>query len=152
MKSSLCYKTVLMVALIIMLPVSFADSLSLTYDKNGNLLGGDGNFRVYNSLNQLWKVYNGSDTTGVLLETYTHDPVEEKVLIKNVSNLDGSWKETVYYIFDDYLEVVNSSGTYGFTYVKHDGQLIAELLPDSSKKFYHPDHLGSITLVTDSSS
>ncbi|MBS3097442.1 hypothetical protein J4209_01455 [Candidatus Woesearchaeota archaeon] len=135
-----------------MLPVSFADSLSLTYDKNGNLVTGDGFYRVYNSLNQLWKIYNGSDTTGPLLEKYTYHPVEERVLIKNVSNLDSSWKETVYYVNDEFVRIVNSSGTYDFTYVKHEGQRVGELRPDSSKIFIHPDHLGSTTLITDSNS
>ncbi|MBI2140083.1 hypothetical protein HYU14_04105 [Candidatus Woesearchaeota archaeon] len=120
-------------------------------EKNGNLVSGDGFYREYNGFNQLWKVYNGTSASGVLLEEYTYDPLEERVLIKNTSLSNGTWKETVYYIFDEYIEVVNSSGTYGFTYVKHEGQLVAELKPDGSKIFYHPDHLGSTTLITNSS-
>ena len=139
-----------MTFLVVMLPVCFADSLSLTYDKNGNLLdSGDGITREYNSLNQLWKVKNSS--SGIVLVEFTHHPIEERVWFKNVSNSDGSWKETVYYISKEFVKVVNTSGTYNSTYVYHDGQLVAELLPDSSKKYYHPDHLGSTTLVTDSS-
>jgi hypothetical protein len=56
--------------------------ISLIYDKNGNLVTGDGIYREYNSLNQLWLVYNGSDSSGNLLQNYTYHPVEEMVLVK----------------------------------------------------------------------
>ena len=95
-----------MAVLIIMLPVAFADSISLTYDANGNLVTGDGNYRVYNSLNQLWKVYDGSDTD-LLLEEYTFHPTEERVLIKKSYNLSGNWTETVYYVSSEFLMVKN---------------------------------------------
>jgi hypothetical protein len=51
---------------------------------NGNLAIGDGKFRVYNSFNQLSKIYNGSNTTGLLLEEYTYHPIEERILVKKV--------------------------------------------------------------------
>jgi hypothetical protein len=54
--------------LVIMLPVAFADTLALDYDGNGDLISGDGYYRVYNSLNQLSKVYNGSDASSLLME------------------------------------------------------------------------------------
>ena len=60
-----------------MLPVCFADQIDLTYDANGNLISGDGKFREYNSLNQLVKVYNGSDALGLLQEELTYHPTEE---------------------------------------------------------------------------
>jgi len=69
---------VFLTILIFCLPVCFADSLSLTYDKNGNLVSGDGLYRVYNSLNQLWKVYNGSSDAGPLLQEFTYHPIECK--------------------------------------------------------------------------
>jgi hypothetical protein len=65
-----------MLFLIVSLPICFAQEINLVYDKNGNLLYGDGKYRVYNSLNQLWKVYNNSNTS-VLLETFDYHPVEE---------------------------------------------------------------------------
>ena len=85
MNVNIFVRTFALVLLVVMLPVCFADSLSLTYDKNGNLVTGDGFYRIYNSLNQLWKVYNGSDTS-LLLQEYTMHPVEERVLVKNVIN------------------------------------------------------------------
>ena len=119
------------------------------YDANGNLVTGDGLYRVYNSLNQLWKVYNGTDTSHLLVE-YTYDSLEERVLMKNVTNLDGTWKETVIYPFKEMVRVKNASGTYDTVYVKHEGQLIAEV-SDGVEKFYHPDHLGSSSVITNSS-
>ncbi|MCK5282202.1 MAG: hypothetical protein KAK00_02235 [Nanoarchaeota archaeon] len=53
----------------------------MTYDSNVNLVTGDGFYREYNSLNQLWKVYNGSNSSGNLLQSYVYHPVEERVLI-----------------------------------------------------------------------
>jgi len=82
--------------LIISLPVCFADSISLSYDANGNLVTGDGIYREYNSLNQLWKVRNGSNSSGTLLQEYTYHPVEERVLIKKNYWNNGSVKETAY--------------------------------------------------------
>jgi len=133
--------------LIISMPVCFANELSLTYDSNGNLVTGDGKFRVYNSLNQLWKVYNGSDSSGLLLEELTYHPVEERVLVKKVYDSSGL-KETVYYLDDNFVRVINSSGTFDFTYVQHEGQLVAQQNPDRSKLFVHGDHLGSTNVVT----
>jgi len=125
-------------------------TIELTYDANGNLVSGDGVFRVYNSLNQLWQVYNGSDTGGTLLQEYTFHPTEERVLIKKEYS-SGVLKDTTYYVSKEFVRTVNSSGTYDFTYVYHEGQLIAEKDADGNKKYYHPDHLGSTSLMTDSS-
>lgn len=52
--------------------------LNLMYDANGNLVTGDGKYREYNSLNQLWKIYNGSDNT-TLLQEYEYRPLEERI-------------------------------------------------------------------------
>ena len=134
-----------------MLPVCFANELNLVYDANGNLVSGDGKYREYNSLNQLSKVYNGSDTSGILLEEYWHHPTQERVLKKKVYNNDSSLKETVYYISKNFVRVVNSSGSYDFTYVYHNGQLVAQVNPDGSKYFIHTDHIGSVSVVTNES-
>ena len=57
-------------------------------------------------------------------------------------------KETVYYLDDNFVRVINSSGTFDFTYVQHEGQLVAQQNPDGSKLFVHGDHLGSTNVVT----
>ncbi len=46
------------------------------------------------------------------------------------------------------MQIRNSSGVYNYTYVWVNGKLLARKNPDGSKWFYHPDHLGSTTLIT----
>jgi hypothetical protein len=125
---------VLMALLITSLPVCFASELNLVYDANGNLVTGDGKYRVYNSLNQLTKIYNGSDSGGTLLEELTYHPTEERVLVKKVYD-SGGLKETIYYVEENFVRVVNSSGNFDYTYVYHEGQLIAQQNPDGTKIF-----------------
>jgi len=62
-------------------------------------------------------------------------------------NLDGT-NETTYYISQYFMQIRNSSGVYNYTYIWVNGKLLARKNPDGSKWFYHPDHLGSTTLIT----
>ena|SRR3989338_3452000 len=71
------------------------------------------------------------------------------ILVKKVYEA-GAVKDTVYYVDENFVRVANSSGTYDFTYVKHEGQLVAQLNPDGTKYFVHSDHEGSTSVVTDS--
>ena len=82
------------------------------------------------------------------LETY--HPMEERVLIKREHSGGQAVKNTSY-ISDEFIRVKNTSGTYDYTYVKHEGQRVAERKHDGTKIYMHPDHLGSTTLITDSS-
>lgn len=141
---------ILCALLIVTLPICHASELSLTYDANGNLVRGDGKYRVYNSFNQLSKVYNGSNSSSPLLQEYIYHPLEERVLVKKTYNSSGNLTETVLYISDTYVQVINVSGTYNFTYVHHEGQLVAQVNPDGSKIFIHGDQKGSSTVVTNS--
>ena len=52
-------------------------------------------------------------------------------------NSTGDLKETVYYVSDEFVRVVNSSGTFDTTYVKQDGVRVAELESDGSNLFVH---------------
>ena len=73
--------------LVLSMPVAFAyQEYSLTYDGNGNLITGDGKFRVYNDFNQLIEVYSGNDTSGEVLEFYLWHPTEDRILVKKVFN------------------------------------------------------------------
>src|SRR3989338_8628834 len=71
------------------------------------------------------------------------------ILVKKVYEA-GAVKDTVYYVDENFVRVANSSGTYDFTYVKHEGQLVAQLNPDGSKYYIHGDSEGSTSVVTDS--
>ena len=53
----------------------------LEYDNNGNLEWDGDTYRKYNSLNQLYRVFNASDKSTLLIE-YTYHPLQERVLIK----------------------------------------------------------------------
>ncbi|MFC2133830.1 RHS repeat domain-containing protein [Bacteroidota bacterium] len=75
-----------------------------------------------------------------------YHPIEERVLKK----VDYVKNETTYYFSKEFVRVVNESGEYNYTYVYHNGQLVAEEV-NGVKKFYHTDHLGSSTVVTDAS-
>lgn len=136
--------------LIVSLPVCFSTEINLVYDANGNLVTGDGLYREYNSLNQLWKVHNGSSVSGVVLENYTYHPIEERVWMKQVYNSSGGLVETVYYISEEFVRVVNSTGgTSNFAYIFHEGELVAQ--SNSVTTYVLGDHLGSSSVVTNSS-
>jgi len=137
--------------LIVSMPFCFAAEMSLTYDANGNLVTGDGKYRTYNSLNQLWRVYNGSNSSGILLEEYMYHPVEERVWTKKTYNTTGTLIETVYYVNQNRIIITNLTGTFNYTYVYHEGQLVAQINPDGSKYFIHSDSKGSNTVITNSS-
>jgi hypothetical protein len=136
--------------LIVSMPFCFAQELSLTYDANGNLITGDGKYRVYNSLNQLSKVYNGTNTS-ILLEEYTYHPVEERVVMKKSYNTSGSLIEIVYYINQNYMQVVSANGSISnYTYYYLQGQLIAQDV-NGIKTYMHTDAKGDVVAVSNSS-
>jgi RHS repeat-associated protein len=136
-----------MVWLVVSLPIVHAENLNLVTDANGNLVTGDGLFREYNSLNQLVNVRNGSNSSAPLLQRFTYHPTEERIDIKRTYNSTGTIVETVYYWTRTFVEIVNLSGDYNFTYVYHDGQLIAQEL-QGTKTFVHGNHEGSSSVVT----
>ncbi|MEK6925925.1 MAG: RHS repeat-associated core domain-containing protein [Nanoarchaeota archaeon] len=58
---------------------------------------------------------------------------------------------TTYTPFREFMQIRNSSGVYNYTYVYDNDILVARINPDGSKWFYHADHLGSTTLITNQS-
>ena len=110
---------------------------------NGNLIQDNNYYYEYNSFNQLIRIREG-DSTGFILEEYSYDQDNNRV--KKQDNINN---ETTFYINENFIEKVNSTGTYNEIYYYHDDTLIAR--KESSKVyFYHPDHLGSTTLITNS--
>ena len=136
--------------LILSMSIATATEMKLIYDANGNLVTGDGEYRIYNSLNQLWKVYNGSNSSGYLMQEYIYHPIEERILVKKTYNSTGALIETVYYSNQNFVQIKNLSGTYNFTYIYNEGQLVAQLNPDGTKIFIHGDMKGSNSVVTNS--
>jgi len=131
------------------MPFTLAAEMSLTYDVNGNLITGDGKYRTYNSLNQLWKVYNGTNSSGILLEEYYYHPVEERVAIKKVYNSSGSVIETTYYFSKEFVRVINTTGVYNYTYVYQDGTLVAQDV-NGVKTFFVNDAKNNIVATINS--
>jgi len=113
----------------------------------GNLVTGDGYYREYDGLNQLIKIRNGSSATSPQLENYTYDPFGQRIKIMR----NDSAKTIIYTPFKEFMRIKNTTGIYNFTYIYQDGVLVARVNPDGTKYFYHPDHLGSTTLITNSS-
>ena len=142
--------TLLAILLLLSMPIIHAAELQLTYDANGNLVSGDGKYRVYNDLNELWKIYNGSSINDPLLEEYYFHPMEERILQKIVYHTNGSVKENVYYITKNLVRISNDTGTFDFRYIYHEGTLIAQQNPDGSKLFIHSNHEGSVSVVSNS--
>ena len=60
--------------------------------------------------------------------------------------------KTTYYIDKNWVRIVNASGTFDSIYYYDGDTLVARTdNPGNKPVFYHPDHLGSATLITDES-
>ena len=89
--------TAFLIVLITTLPLVAAASYSLTYDANGNLVSGDGKYRVYDSFNHLVKLYNGTDTSGTLLQEYIYHPTEDRIRLMMQSLLADRFQLATHY-------------------------------------------------------
>jgi RHS repeat-associated protein len=118
-------------------------SRSLLYDANGNLLNSNDFSYKYDSLNQLVNV----SQDGSLLARYFYD--DQGTRVKKVQ-YEGSGNETTYY-FDNFVQIVNASGTYNETYYYYYDKMVGKKDSSGIVSYYHPDALGSTTLITDSS-
>jgi RHS repeat-associated protein len=115
-----------------------------TYDSNGNLIQDPNYYYEYNDFNRLERIRNNNED-GIILVEYLYDHEGNRIL-KNISG------ETTYYIYDNLIRTTNSSGGYDTLYYYHGGTLIGKNdINNSELSYYHPDHLGSTTLITNSS-
>jgi hypothetical protein len=80
------------------------------------------------------------------LEIFYH-PTEELLWKKTVYNPDGSSKENTTYITQTFVRVTNGSGTFDYTYVYQNGQLVAQSV-NGTKLFMVNDHKGNVVAVT----
>ncbi len=97
----------------------------------------------YNNFNQLAKVRQGN-STGSIIEEYMYDHEGQRILKQSGS-------ETTFYISENFIRISNSSGIFDTVYYYDEKDLVARKDPDGKKYFYHPDHLGSTTLITNES-
>ena len=114
----------------------------------GNLVSGDNYYREYNGLGQLQSVKEGNSSNGRLLEEYFYDANGDRIRVNRYSYTGGT-NETIYTPYREWMQIRNSSGTFNFYYIYQDGTLVARKNPDGTTYYYHNDHLGSTSLITD---
>jgi RHS repeat-associated protein len=139
----------IMIVLIVSMPICFSAQMNLVYDANGNLITGDGVYRVYNSMNRLVKIYNGTNTSGVLLEENIHDTDGEKIILRKIYNSTGAVIERRFYPSENSIYVKNLTAQVNITRVYHNGQLIAENT-NGLINYIHTDNKGNVVAVTNS--
>ncbi|MEK6843731.1 MAG: RHS repeat-associated core domain-containing protein, partial [Candidatus Micrarchaeota archaeon] len=115
---------------------------SFVYDSNGNTIQDQNNFYEYNSFNQLSKIRIGN-STGAIISEYLYDPDGNRI-----RKLDKIKNETTFYFSQNFQQTLNSTGRFNTTYYFDGSTMVARKDSDGKKYFYHPDHLGSTTLVT----
>jgi len=119
---------------------------NLTYDENGNVIEGFGFYFDYNNANQLWRVRNSSGTVA----EYFYDSNGQRFK-KNESGT------VTYYVGEHYEVVSYSNGSVVNTsYYFANGERVAKKVvssgdPIGSTYYYHPDHLGSTNVISNSS-
>ncbi|MCX6750192.1 MAG: hypothetical protein NTZ83_01935 [Candidatus Pacearchaeota archaeon] len=118
---------------------------NLTYDSNGNLIQGFGKYYEYNPFNQLERVRD-TNSTGRILVEYSYDSDGSRLLKKEF--FIGGTNQSTYYIDNNFVQIRNSSGIFNFTYYYDEYGLVAEKISGGQMRYYHPDHLGSTTLIT----
>ncbi len=119
---------------------------NITYDANGNRISGFGYYFEYNNFNQLTRVRQ-NNATGTIIEEYTYDHSGDRI-----QKYEPQKNQTTYYFDKSFIRVVNSSGTFDSVYYYDEKDLVArrELSNNNKTFFYHPDHLGSTSLITNS--
>ncbi len=137
--------------LFLSIPPVFALEVHLIYDENGNLITGDGKYREYDEFNRLVRVRAGFNNVSRILEEYVYHPTEDRILAKKVYDFNQNLIETIVYVNDNLVRKINSTGTFDTVYVKDQQGIVAELQPNGKKIYYHNDHLGSTTLITNQS-
>jgi len=120
----------------------------LAYDSNGNLIQGFNKYFEYNNFNHL-KTVRENNAQGRTIEEYFYD--DEGNRIKKVEVGPNGNNQTIYYINENFIQIRNSSGIFNETYYYDENNLIAKKDSNGKKYYYHPDHLGSITLITNES-
>ncbi|MFH1400341.1 MAG: RHS repeat-associated core domain-containing protein, partial [Nanoarchaeota archaeon] len=135
-----------MVLLVVSVSFAFAESASLQYDVNGNLVSDGTYIYDYDGFNMLVSVQNASDPSHPVLFTFLYDEHGDRIAKKDFQT------GVVTHYFGDVLVVENDSGVITQElYVKdEDGTQLAKKV-GGQVTFYHPDHLGSNTLATDAS-
>lgn len=123
--------------------------MSYLYDANGNMTSDGTQCREYNDANQLKKVKKCSDNKTIA--EYVYDHTGKRIIKKEYKN--GILERTVYSPSDEYETVVLASNgaKLNTTYYKVNDEVVAKKNPDGNINYYHNDHLGSNSVLTNQS-
>nr|MBP7610587.1 RHS repeat-associated core domain-containing protein [Steroidobacteraceae bacterium] len=120
-------------------------TVTYTYDANGNMTGGGGRTLGWTTYNQLSQV----SKAGI---TYTFQSGTDRQRYKKVRTAGTT--QTTHYVGDVFEKITESGLTTYRHYVKVNGKAVAIVVDQSLgadvTKYLHRDHLGSITTITDS--
>ncbi len=121
--------------------VQTAGPFTFTYDANGNMTSRTGGGETITISSQNWN-YDNKPTQiqkGTATITFTYDGNGQRV--KKVSP-----NQTVYY----FGELYEKRNEVGIIHVFANNQRIASVRSDGTTQFYHTNHLGSASVITDS--
>jgi RHS repeat-associated protein len=128
--------------LLIFVPAVLADtSIINDYDANGNLISGDGKYYEYNDANQLVKVRQGDQSRAVIAE-YFYDAAGQR--IKKIES-----GVVTYYVGKHFETQVGGANEGNSSYYFADGERVARKDPAGNIYYYHLNHIGSTTAITD---
>lgn len=102
----------------------------------------------YNEANQMYRVKTCSNNQ--IIAEYIYDYSGKRLVKKEYEN--GVLKQTVYSPTDEYeTKKIEGGATQNTIYYKANDELAAKKNPDGTINYYHNDHLGSATVLTDQS-
>ncbi len=117
------------------------------YDANGNMLNDSQWLYTYNEDNRLVTV---TDHVGGLKESYVYYHGGSRKV--KVTVLNASLNKTTYYLTQSWIRDEYTNGTAENThYIHANNELLARKDASGDVTYYHPDHLGSTTVTTNSS-
>ena len=121
-------------------------AVTYLYDANGNMTSDGTKCFEYNEANQLKKVKKCSDSQTIA--EYVYDHMGKRVVKKEYEN--GSLKRTIFSPSDEYetVKLASNGATQNTVYYKANDEVVAKKNPDGTKTFYHNDHLGSNSVLT----
>ena len=124
-------------------------AISYLYDQNGNMISDGTKCYEYNEANQQKRVKNCSNNQTIA--EYVYDYQGNRLVKKTYSS--GVLQKTTFSPNDGYeaAKLASNSAIQNTSYYFVNDQLIAKKTPDGTKNYYHNDHLGSTSVMTNQS-
>lgn len=108
---------------------------------------------VYANLRSSLKIINFSDELIDYLISNFPDYKEEYLYdqdgnrVNKTEYFNDGYNQTTYYLGQDFVRIINSTGTFDIKYYYANDKLVAKN-DSGTMKYFHGDHLGSTTLIT----